>query len=129
MSSDVIRDTRARGADRFHWSVLAPDQSHTVAAGHTGRIARGPRRLSGPSSRIGASNLAGRMAMTEGPLRRLFWRVVDALDYLLTMVRLRILDVLAGPEPETPSDQQRDGDREGVREASPRALPEGRDRR
>jgi hypothetical protein len=37
----IIRDTRARGADRFHWSVFAPDQSHTVAAGHTGRIARG----------------------------------------------------------------------------------------
>ena len=37
----IIRDTRARGADRFHWSVLAPDQSHTVATGHTGRIARG----------------------------------------------------------------------------------------
>ena len=37
----IIRDTRARGADRFHWSVLPPDQSYTVAAGHTGRIARG----------------------------------------------------------------------------------------
>jgi len=37
----MIRDTRARGADRFHWSVLAPDQSHAVAAGHTGRITRG----------------------------------------------------------------------------------------
>ena len=37
----IIRDTFARGADRFHWSVLAPDQSHPVAAGHTGRIARG----------------------------------------------------------------------------------------
>jgi hypothetical protein len=36
----IIRDTRARGADRFHWSILAPDQSHTVAAGHTGRIPR-----------------------------------------------------------------------------------------
>jgi phosphatidylserine/phosphatidylglycerophosphate/cardiolipin synthase-like enzyme len=36
-----IRDTRARGADRFRWSVLSPDQSHTVAAGHTGKIARG----------------------------------------------------------------------------------------
>jgi hypothetical protein len=36
----IIRDTRARGADRFHWSVLAPDQSHTVASGHTGRIVR-----------------------------------------------------------------------------------------
>ena len=37
----IIRDTFARGADRFHWSVLAPDQSHPIAAGHTGRIARG----------------------------------------------------------------------------------------
>jgi hypothetical protein len=37
----IIRDTFARGADRFHWSVLAPEQSHPVAAGHTGRIARG----------------------------------------------------------------------------------------
>jgi len=37
----IIRDTFARGADRFHWSVLAPDQSHPVAAEHTGRIARG----------------------------------------------------------------------------------------
>src|SRR6266404_2953336 len=37
----IIRDTRGRGADRFHWSLLAPDQSHTVAAGHTGRITRG----------------------------------------------------------------------------------------
>lgn len=37
----IIRDTFARGADRFHWSVLAPDQSHPVAAGHAGRIARG----------------------------------------------------------------------------------------
>jgi hypothetical protein len=37
----IIRDTRARGADRFHWSILAPDQSYTVAAGHTGKIARG----------------------------------------------------------------------------------------
>jgi hypothetical protein len=37
----IIRDTFARGADRFHWSVLAPAQSHPVAAGHTGRIARG----------------------------------------------------------------------------------------
>jgi hypothetical protein len=36
-------------------------------------------------------------AMTDGPLRRLFWRVADQLDYLLTLARLRILDKLAGP--------------------------------
>jgi hypothetical protein len=37
----IIRNTFARGADRFHWSVLAPEQSHPVASGHTGTIARG----------------------------------------------------------------------------------------
>jgi hypothetical protein len=36
----IIRDIRARGADRFHWSVVVQEQSHTVAAGHTGNVAR-----------------------------------------------------------------------------------------
>jgi len=35
--------------------------------------------------------------MANGPLRWLFWHVVDELDYLLTLARLRILDALAGP--------------------------------
>jgi hypothetical protein len=46
--------------------------------------------------------------MTDGVLQRLFWRVADQLDYLVTLARLRILDELAGPLPETPSDQQRE---------------------
>jgi hypothetical protein len=46
----IIRDTRARGADRFHWSVLPEDQSHSVAAGHTEKIARG-RWLAGMALR------------------------------------------------------------------------------
>jgi hypothetical protein len=37
-------------------------------------------------------------------LRRLFWRVANALDYLLTLLRVRVRDVLPGPEPETPAD-------------------------
>jgi hypothetical protein len=41
-----------------------------------------------------------------------FWRVADALDYLLTLARLRILDALAGSEPEMAADQQREWDRE-----------------
>jgi hypothetical protein len=57
--------------------------------------------------------------MTDSPLRRLFWRVVDALDYLLTLVRLRILDALAGPEPETPADLRRKRDREQLERAFP----------
>jgi hypothetical protein len=51
--------------------------------------------------------------MTGGPVRRLLWRVADALDYHVTLLRLRILDRLAGPLPETPADLQRKRDREG----------------
>jgi hypothetical protein len=46
--------------------------------------------------------------MADRPLRRLFWLVADHLDYLLTLARLRILDALAGPEPETPADRRRE---------------------
>jgi hypothetical protein len=49
--------------------------------------------------------------MADRPLRRLFWRVADDLDYLWTLATLRILDGLAGPLPETPADQQRARDR------------------
>lgn len=51
--------------------------------------------------------------MMRPRLRRLFWRVTDALDYLMTLARLRVLGALAGPETETPSDQQREQDRGG----------------
>ena len=36
--------------------------------------------------------------MTGGPRQHLFQRVTDALDYLLTLARLRILDAMHGPE-------------------------------
>lgn len=48
--------------------------------------------------------------VATGRLRRWFWQVADDLDYLRTLTRLRILDPLAGPEPETPADQQREGE-------------------
>ena len=38
--------------------------------------------------------------------------MADALDYLLTVASLRILDALAGPDPEAPADQRRERDRE-----------------
>jgi hypothetical protein len=57
--------------------------------------------------------------MSDGPLRRLFWRVADHLDYLLTLAWLRILDALAGPEPDTPADQQRERDRQRIERAFP----------
>ena len=34
--------------------------------------------------------------MADRPLGLVFWRVLDALDYWLTLTRLRILDVLCG---------------------------------
>jgi len=55
--------------------------------------------------------------------RRLFWRVADHLDYLLTLARLRTLDALAGPLPETPADQQRQWDRERIARAFPEIEP------
>jgi hypothetical protein len=53
----------------------------------------------------------GVRTMADGPVRCLFWRMVDELDYLLTLARLRILDALAGPLPEAPADQRRDSER------------------
>jgi hypothetical protein len=63
--------------------------------------------------------------MGDGPLQRLFWRVVDHLDYALTLARLRILDAVAGPEPETPEDQQRKRDREQLERTFPNIKREG----
>jgi len=37
------------------------------------------------------------MAMLDTALRRLFWSIVDHLDYVLTLVRLRILDAVGRP--------------------------------
>ena len=52
------------------------------------------------------------MMMTDGRLGRLFWRVLDTLDYRLTLARLRILDALVGPEPEAPADRQQTQERD-----------------
>jgi hypothetical protein len=43
--------------------------------------------------------------VADGRLRKLFWRAADRLDYVVTLARLRILDALAGPLPETPVDR------------------------
>jgi hypothetical protein len=63
------------------------------------------------------------VAMADGPPRRLFWRLTDDLDYLVTLVRLRILDALIGPDPETPADQQRAWARERIKRAFPEIEP------
>ena len=62
---------------------------------------------------------AGVHALADGRLERLFSRVADQLDYLVTLAWLRILDALAGPLPETPADRQRQRDRERIKGAFP----------
>src|SRR4051812_19373446 len=78
------------------------------SAGHTGKVTR--RRWLAemalrPSSRTGASYPAGRVVMSNRPLRRC-WRVIDDFDYVLTLVG-PVLDAPAGPATETRPDQQR----------------------
>jgi hypothetical protein len=51
------------------------------------------------------------------------WRVADGLDYRLTLMKLRILDALAGSENETPAEEQRRGDREQIERAFPKIEP------
>ena len=53
------------------------------------------------------TDVEDRQRRARDPRRRLFWRVADDLDYLLTLVRLRILDALAGALPQTTADRQR----------------------
>jgi hypothetical protein len=45
-------------------------------------------------------------------LGRLFWRVLDRFEYWVMHTRLRIVDAVCGPEPETEADQQRRRDRD-----------------
>ena len=63
------------------------------------------------------------MAILDAGIRRFFWRVVDGLDYWLTLTNLRILDALAGSELETPADLQRRHDRERIERAFPKIEP------
>jgi hypothetical protein len=43
--------------------------------------------------------------MANRSLGLVFWRVLDELDYWLTLTRLRILDALCGAELVTPADE------------------------
>jgi hypothetical protein len=75
-----------------------------------GPLARAACRLGPvrPPRRLVPGRVGDMVAMADGRLRRLFWRVADELDYLWTLTRLRSRDALAGPLPETPADRQRE---------------------
>jgi hypothetical protein len=93
-----------------------PCCSHCRAPGIVQRLTL--NRTRGPPARMQPITGHG-----EWFCRRLFWRVVDHLDYLLTLAWLRILDALAGPLPETPADRQRQRDRERIKRAFPEIEP------
>jgi len=40
------------------------------------------------------------------PVVRLFWRLFDAVDYAIMSARLRLIDIVCGPEPSAPADRQ-----------------------
>src|SRR5438132_340834 len=72
-----ISEIRERaGQTAFVGASWPPDQSHPVAAGHTGKITRGrwpAEMLCEPSLRTGGSNQAGGAVIANGSLRGLFW--------------------------------------------------------
>jgi hypothetical protein len=55
--------------------------------------------------------------MPETRLGRMLWFIADGFDYVLTLARLRILDALTGPLPETPEDQQKERRRDQFQKA------------
>jgi hypothetical protein len=56
-------------------------------------------------------------------------RALDRLDYLITSARLRVLDLICGPEPLTPADEQREREHDRLRKAFPKVDIDGKHRR
>jgi hypothetical protein len=50
---------------------------------------------------------------------RLFWRLFEAVDYAIMSARLRLVDMIYGPEPPTPADRQREIEKERLQRAFP----------
>jgi hypothetical protein len=57
--------------------------------------------------------------MAEAKLAQLFWEALDRVAYALTFARLWLIDVIHGPEAQTPADEKREADRERLQEAFP----------
>ena len=69
------------------------------------------RRRYEPTPRTYTNWAAGKTVMAEARLARLFWEALDHAAYLLTDARLWLFDLMHGPEPSIPVDEQREGDR------------------
>jgi hypothetical protein len=59
------------------------------------------------------------MAIAEAKLAQLFVEALDRVAYALTFALLWLIDLIHGPEAQTPADAKRQADREHLREASP----------
>ena len=55
--------------------------------------------------RKAAASSVGVGRLTDRRLARLYWRLLDTLDYWVTQAQLWLVDVVCGPEPETGGDQ------------------------
>ena len=109
----------------MNWSSGAALNSENLNLVHFPEGRRNLREpLAAAPDSVGAPRRAGRLVpgahRRKSPLNRfgrLLWRVLDALDYLVMDARLRIVDVVCGPEPETAADRQRARDRERLERA------------
>jgi hypothetical protein len=97
----------------IHREILASAYSLTTGAGILEALVRAAQR--GVDVRLVPA--AHRRKSTVNGFGRLFWGVLDALDYGVTDARLRIVDAACGPEPETQADRQRAREREGLERA------------
>jgi len=100
--------------DADHQNDAQPSRRPTRPTG--AHASPGPVRL---SRGLVPGFVRGGALMTDGLLRRVFWRVADQLDYLVTLARLRILDALTGALPETAADRQWQRDLERIKRAFP----------
>lgn len=50
---------------------------------------------------------------------RVFWRALDCINYAVALARGWVVDLICGPEPPTPADEQREADHEHLRKAFP----------
>jgi len=60
--------------------------------------------------RKAAASSVGVARLIDRRLARLYWRLLDTLDYWVTPALLWLVDAVCGPKPETQADQWRAGD-------------------
>jgi hypothetical protein len=60
--------------------------------------------------RKAAASSMGAGRLTDRRLARLYWRLLDTLDYWVTQAQLWLADTVCDPKPETDADQWRASD-------------------